>query len=45
MLQDTDPWDGFYNQADLPTGDYWYIIKLNGDEDTREFVGHFTLYR
>ncbi|WP_127136859.1 T9SS type B sorting domain-containing protein [Flagellimonas oceanensis] len=45
MLQDTDGWDGFYNQADLPTGDYWYIIKLNGDEDTREFVGHFTLYR
>ncbi|MCK0159266.1 T9SS type B sorting domain-containing protein [Allomuricauda sp. F6463D] len=45
MLQDTAGWDGFYNQADLPTGDYWYIIKLNGDEDTREFVGHFTLYR
>jgi gliding motility-associated-like protein/uncharacterized repeat protein (TIGR01451 family) len=45
MLHDTDPWDGFYNKADLPTGDYWYIIKLNGDEDTREFVGHFTLYR
>jgi gliding motility-associated-like protein len=45
MLQDTDGWDGFYNKADLPTGDYWYIIKLNGDEDTREFVGHFTLYR
>ena len=45
MLQDTQGWDGFYNESNLPMGDYWYIIKLNGDEDTREFVGHFTLYR
>mgnify|MGYP000085443328 FL=1 len=41
-----DPgWDGFYKQTELPTGDYWYVIKLNGDVDNREFVGHFTLYR
>lgn len=45
MVQDTEGWDGFYNDANLPMGDYWYIIKLNGDEDSREFVGHFTLYR
>ncbi|SDD73369.1 gliding motility-associated C-terminal domain-containing protein [Pricia antarctica] len=38
-------WDGFYQQNELPTGDYWYIIKLNGENDDREFVGHFTLYR
>ncbi|SMC60545.1 T9SS type B sorting domain-containing protein [Cellulophaga tyrosinoxydans] len=38
-------WDGLYQNTDLPTGDYWYIIKLNGAEDTREFVGNFTLYR
>ncbi len=38
-------WDGFYQQNELPTGDYWYIIKLNGENDNREFVGHFTLYR
>ncbi|MGB3150639.1 MAG: T9SS type B sorting domain-containing protein [Maribacter sp.] len=38
-------WDGFYQQNELPTGDYWYLIKLNGEEDNREFVGHFTLYR
>ncbi len=38
-------WDGFYQQTELPTGDYWYIIKLNGENDDREFVGHFTLYR
>ncbi|WP_051554818.1 ice-binding family protein [Maribacter antarcticus] len=38
-------WDGFYQDNTLPTGDYWYVIKLNGEDDTREFVGNFTLYR
>ncbi|KKO06295.1 hypothetical protein LCGC14_0067140 [marine sediment metagenome] len=40
-----DGWNGFYQNAELPTGDYWYVIKLNGEADTREFVGNFTLYR
>ena len=40
-----DGWDGFYQNTELPTGDYWFIIKLNGEADTREFVGNFTLYR
>ena len=38
-------WDGTYKGSELPTGDYWYIIKLQGEVDDREFVGHFTLYR
>jgi len=38
-------WDGLYNKNELPTGDYWYVLKLNGENDDREFVGHFTLYR
>ncbi|MCM4172497.1 hypothetical protein DHD32_13480 [Arenibacter sp. TNZ] len=38
-------WDGLYHNTELPTGDYWYVIKLKGEEDDREFVGHFTLYR
>ena len=45
MNQGDDGWDGLYNQTELPSGDYWYIIKLNGENDDREFVGHFTLYR
>lgn len=38
-------WDGTYNGKPLPTGDYWYVIRLNGAQDDREFFGHFTLYR
>ncbi|MDX1768939.1 MAG: T9SS type B sorting domain-containing protein, partial [Arenibacter troitsensis] len=38
-------WDGIYHNTELPTGDYWYVIKLKGEDDDREFVGHFTLYR
>ncbi|WP_171656797.1 T9SS type B sorting domain-containing protein, partial [Flagellimonas amphidinii] len=37
-------WDGYYESKPLPSGDYWYIIKLN-DGSGREYVGHFTLYR
>ncbi|MEM0931622.1 MAG: T9SS type B sorting domain-containing protein, partial [Bacteroidota bacterium] len=41
-----DPgWTGIYNNSELPTGDYWYLIKLQGENDDREFIGHFTLYR
>jgi len=42
---DRNGWDGRYNDSELPTGDYWYVIKLNGERDDREFIGHFTLYR
>lgn len=38
-------WDGSYNKTDLPTGDYWYVIKLNGPNDKREFIGNITVYR
>ncbi len=37
-------WDGKYSGNELPSGDYWYVIKVDGNND-REFVGHFTLYR
>ncbi len=45
MGQNDLGWEGIYENSDLPTGDYWYIIKLQGENDEREFVGHFTLYR
>jgi large repetitive protein len=44
-LKQKDTWDGKYKNNDLPSGDYWYVIKLNRKRDRREFTGHFTLYR
>ncbi|MEN8186658.1 MAG: T9SS type B sorting domain-containing protein [Bacteroidota bacterium] len=38
-------WDGTYKGNPLPSGDYWYMIKLNDVSDTREFQGNFTLIR
>ena len=44
ILGQSDVWNGYYESKPLPSGDYWYIVKLN-DGSGREFVGHFTLYR
>lgn len=38
-------WDGSYAGEDLPAGGYWCVIKLNGEEDTREFIKPLTIYR
>ncbi|WP_282042652.1 T9SS type B sorting domain-containing protein [Winogradskyella flava] len=38
-------WDGRYNGQELPTGDYWFVVKTNDPNVDKEFVGHFTLYR
>ena len=38
-------WDGTYNGTELPTGDYWYVVKTNSEIFNKEYVGHFTLYR
>jgi len=40
-----ETWDGKYHGEELPTGDYWYVVRLNDPQDNRNFVGHFTLYR
>jgi len=38
-------WDGSYDGKPLPSGDYWYVIRLNSQSDDREFKGNVTLYR
>ncbi|MDH5413380.1 MAG: T9SS type B sorting domain-containing protein, partial [Flavobacteriaceae bacterium] len=38
-------WNGDYNNKLLPSGDYWYLVKLNDPNDDRVFKGNFTLYR
>ena len=45
MINLGEKWDGRYHGKELPTGDYWYVVKLNDENDNRDFVGHFTLYR
>ena len=35
-------WDGTYNNAPMPSSDYWFQVTL---EDGRVFRGHFTLKR
>ena len=37
-------WDGKYEGQELPSGDYWYVIRID-DKNDDEYVGHFTLYR
>ncbi|WP_204336005.1 T9SS type B sorting domain-containing protein [Leptobacterium flavescens] len=44
-LRQGESWLGTYNGNPLPSGDYWYVVKLNASFDGREFVGNFTLYR
>jgi gliding motility-associated-like protein len=38
-------WDGTYQGKQLPSGDYWYVIKTNNVNDKRELVGNMTLFR
>ena len=40
-----EEWDGKYEGALMPVGDYWYIVELSDEHDTRIFNGNFTLYR
>lgn len=43
-LRQGEVWDGTYEGNAMPTGDYWFLVKL-GDAEDRSFVGHFTIYR
>lgn len=36
-------WNGKFNNIDLPTDDYWYVLKLEANQP--EIRGHFTLKR
>ena len=42
---DQSGWSGHYKGKELPSGDYWYIVRLNEPSDDREFKGNVTLYR
>ena len=44
ILDQIAKWDGTYEGKEVPTGDYWYVVHAN-DNDQQQYVGHFTLYR
>jgi large repetitive protein len=44
-LKEGEFWNGKYNGTELPSGDYWYVVKIDGNNGDREFVGNVTLYR
>jgi gliding motility-associated-like protein len=41
----TTPWDGRYNNEDLPVGTYYYIIKLNDPLFPDVYTGPITIMR
>ena len=42
ILNNTNSWDGKYNEYELPSDDYWFVvIRENG----KEYRGHFTMKR
>lgn len=44
-LRAGEKWYGTYNNTELPSGDYWYVVETDINNNNRDFVGHFTLYR
>ncbi|AWG24518.1 T9SS type B sorting domain-containing protein [Flavobacterium kingsejongi] len=43
-IRQWETWNGVYEGVALPSGDYWYVIRLNNGTN-REIVGHVTIYR
>ena len=44
-LRSGQVWDGRYEGKEMPSGDYWYILRTHEEGDAQEYMGHFTLYR
>ena len=44
-LRSGQVWDGRYEGKEMPSGDYWYILRTHEEGDSQEYMGHFTLYR
>ncbi len=40
-----DGWDGTYNGEQLPSSDYWFIVRYLEDGITKEFKSHFAMKR
>jgi gliding motility-associated-like protein len=38
-------WDGTYNQAELPSTDYWFTLDYTENGVAKQFKAHFSLNR
>jgi gliding motility-associated-like protein len=45
MNPQTDEWDGLFNDTPLPSTDYWFTVKYQINNISKEFRGHFSLIR
>jgi gliding motility-associated-like protein len=46
QIQSDGPgWDGTYNNAQMPSSDYWFTVQYNNQSQAKRFLAHFTLKR
>lgn len=46
LLDYVQEWDGLYQNSEMPSGDYWYVVDTRDPNSTDPpTMGHFTLYR
>jgi gliding motility-associated-like protein len=43
--QGSEGWDGTYNQAELPSTDYWFTLDYTENGVAKQFKAHFTMKR
>jgi gliding motility-associated-like protein len=43
--QGSEGWDGTYNQAELPSTDYWFTLDYTENGVAKQFKAHFSLIR
>ncbi len=41
----SDGWDGTYNGVDMPSNDYWFVVRYLEDGIEKEFKSHFAMKR
>ncbi|VXC37164.1 conserved exported hypothetical protein [Flavobacterium sp. 9AF] len=45
ITNNSNGWDGTFNNQDLPANDYWFTIEFTENNKTRIFKSHFSLIR
>ncbi|WP_165396075.1 T9SS type B sorting domain-containing protein [Flavobacterium sp. J27] len=45
ITNNSNGWDGTFNNQDLPANDYWFTIEFTENNTTRMYKSHFSLIR